>query len=325
MKKTLIITTINPKTEAVDAFANLLEDWEIILVGDKKSQSIEDEGNITFLSVEKQKEIEFETADVTPYNHYARKNIGYLYAIKSGAEVIYDTDDDNIPYQNWVFPKFKQSELVTTESRYWNVYKHFTEEKVWPRGYPLDEINSKISYSEKKKEVDIGVWQGLADKEPDVDAIHRLTIGKQIIFNTHPPITLDKHVYCPFNSQNTLWRKNSFPLLYLPSTVSFRFTDILRGYITQRLLWKNDHHLGFTQSTVYQDRNEHDLMADFKSEIDCYLQSKSVVNILESINLDEDYLESLKKVYTALSKEGIVSDLELNRLEAWSNDIKILI
>ncbi|ETN70754.1 hypothetical protein NECAME_14556 [Necator americanus] len=33
-----------------------------------------------------------------PYNSYARKNIGYLYAISNGAEWIYDTDDDNKPF-----------------------------------------------------------------------------------------------------------------------------------------------------------------------------------------------------------------------------------
>ncbi len=30
------------------------------------------------------------------WNHFGRKNIGFLYAMHNGAEVIYDTDDDNI-------------------------------------------------------------------------------------------------------------------------------------------------------------------------------------------------------------------------------------
>ena len=32
-----------------------------------------------------------------PWNHFGRKNVGFLYAIAHGAHVIYDTDDDNIP------------------------------------------------------------------------------------------------------------------------------------------------------------------------------------------------------------------------------------
>ena len=30
-----------------------------------------------------------------PWNHFARKNVGYLYAIAHGARLIFDFDDDN--------------------------------------------------------------------------------------------------------------------------------------------------------------------------------------------------------------------------------------
>jgi hypothetical protein len=36
-----------------------------------------------------------------PSKHYARKNLGYLIAIKNGAEIIIETDDDNIPEKNF--------------------------------------------------------------------------------------------------------------------------------------------------------------------------------------------------------------------------------
>ena len=31
-----------------------------------------------------------------PWNSFGRKNVGYVYAISQGAEVIFDFDDDNI-------------------------------------------------------------------------------------------------------------------------------------------------------------------------------------------------------------------------------------
>ena len=40
---------------------------------------------------------EFTIANLLPKNHYTRKNLGYLYAIKNGADAIIDTDDDNFP------------------------------------------------------------------------------------------------------------------------------------------------------------------------------------------------------------------------------------
>ena len=33
--------------------------------------------------------------DQLPWNHFGRKNLGYLYAIQHGADVIFDFDDDN--------------------------------------------------------------------------------------------------------------------------------------------------------------------------------------------------------------------------------------
>ena len=53
--------------------------------------------NCVFLSVEKQKTLGYRIHDLIPYKSYARKNIGYLYAIQHGAKVIYETDDDNCP------------------------------------------------------------------------------------------------------------------------------------------------------------------------------------------------------------------------------------
>ena len=37
--------------------------------------------------------------------------------------------------------------------------------------------------------------------------------------------------YSPFNSQNTIWFKEIFPLLYLPVSCSMRATDIIRGLV----------------------------------------------------------------------------------------------
>ena len=39
--------------------------------------------------------------------------------------------------------------------------------------------------------------------------------------------------YSPFNSQNTIWFKEIFPLLYLPVSCSMRATDIIRGLVAR--------------------------------------------------------------------------------------------
>ena len=320
MNKYIVITTINPKSEGIIRFESLNE-WKIIVVGDKKSPHIESSGNVTFLSVEDQKKLGYDIVEVCPYNHYTRKNIGYLYAIESGADVIYDTDDDNLPYDNWGFPEFSCSSNLVSNQKYINIYKYFSKEIVWPRGFPLDEIhNGKESQIKDIAPVDIGVWQGLADIDPDVDAIFRLTVNKEIRFEDRPPVSLEKGHYCPSNSQNTLWNKKAFPYLYLPATTSFRFTDILRGYIAQRLLWEQDLHLGFTKATVYQERNVHDLMRDFKDEIECYLGIKPIVSLLDSLEFGPELISNVQHVYRALVERKIINAKELLVFDAWSED-----
>ena len=48
-----------------------------------------------FLGVAEQERLGLFLPEHTPYRSYARKNIGYLFAIAHGAKVIYETDDDN--------------------------------------------------------------------------------------------------------------------------------------------------------------------------------------------------------------------------------------
>lgn len=325
-EKKIIITTINPKTKGVQKFSTQLPNWDILLVGDKKSQHIDKENNIDFISWEEQQNLSFRSISVTPDNHYCRKNMGYLQAMSQGAEVIYDTDDDNIPHDIWSEPDFVHDESIySKDSEYINIYSLYSDKRVWPRGFPLDEVLKPTSIQEKKEQVAIGVWQGLADNDPDVDAIYRLVYGEEIVFDkTEKKYALKKDMYCPFNSQNTFWRQEVFPLLYLPSTVSFRYTDILRGYVAQKLMWHHGYQLGFLPATVFQERNDHDLMKDFAQEIECYTEIKHLVSILDTVELGDDMPSNLLLAYTALKEAGIVKSEEITRVEAWVHDLQNL-
>jgi hypothetical protein len=324
MKKYIVITTIHPKSPGIAKFEQM-EDWQIVLVGDKKSVPIEPSENLTFLSAEDQNKLGYGLAKVCPYNHYTRKNIGYLYAIQQGADVIYETDDDNIPYDHWGLPEFACDRQSASQQRFVNVYKYFTDALIWPRGYPLDEIQQPAS--EEIVETDrlaIGVWQGLTDLDPDVDAVHRLVFNKQVTFEGKPPFALGKGSYCPFNSQNTFWHIKAFPYLYLPATTSFRFTDVLRGYVAQQLMWSRGLHLGFTGATVYQERNPHNLMRDFADEVECYLNVKNIVNVLASLELNSDPLTNLEVAYQTLAEQEFVEAEEVALCQAWIKDVRAI-
>ena len=190
MTKNIVITTIYDKTEAIRCFEQH-RDWHIVLVGDEKTPTIQSSQNLTFLSIADQAQLGYEFLNYCPSNHYARKNIGYLYSIQTGAEVIYDTDDDNWPTEDWGIGEFYCSSKYVSQQKFVNIYRHFTERLIWPRGYPLDEIyNQSEPQILMQDRVAIGVWQGLVDLEPDVDAIYRLIIGNEVNFVKNEPVFL---------------------------------------------------------------------------------------------------------------------------------------
>lgn len=324
IKKFIIITSIFSPTESIKKFSKI-KDWKIIVVGDKKTPKNWKFDNVIYLSPEQQKKLGFEITKYLPWNHYSRKMIGYLYAMKEGAEIIYDTDDDNIPLSDWFEPKFTGKHKTLSGPEFINIYSYFTNKKVWPRGFPLKELLKIKKVDTKCKNNSIKIWQFLANNDPDVDAIYRLTDNTPIIFKNKPPLVLDKNTISPLNSQNTFFKKESFPLLFLPAFVTFRFTDILRGFVAQPIIWSNNSRVGFGGATVTQERNDHDYLKDFKSEIPMYLDSEKVIQLAKKeVESNLSYLDNLVKIYYKLNKISIVSKKELLLIDAWKNDIEKL-
>lgn len=323
MKGTIVITSINQPTEAIVEFSKF--NYNMIVVGDKKTPTAWNYKGVTFLGIDRQLETSFSLARELPYNHYCRKMMGYLYAIQDGADFIIDTDDDNIPKKEWGFPpQIGNFEYIKNESGFVNIYELFTDQHIWPRGFPLKYIKNRTLQQADSitKNCQIGIWQGLADDDPDVDAVYRLVINNPCFFNKREPIVLGNGSICPINSQNTLFCKELFPLLYLPSEVTFRFTDILRGLVAQPIMWLYDYYLGFTGATVIQKRNPHDYLDDFISEVPMYINSENIVEIVKkNIHHGKSINDNIFDAYIALQEKGIVTQNELVILEAWLKDL----
>ena len=177
-------------------------------------------------------------------------------------------------------------------------------------------IATPIRNRNKKKILPL-IQQSLADLDPDVDAIYRLTNGSTIKFAKNKQYALGKGTFCPFNSQNTYWNKAVFPLLYLPSTVDSRVTDIWRGYIAQRILWELNSRLIFLSPCVYQKRNIHNFMKDFEQELNLYLKTEGLVNTLSSLKLTGNVTNMLEQTYKELITEGLFKEDEQKILSGW--------
>jgi hypothetical protein len=324
-KTSIVITSIFAPTPAVELFAGMAG-HRLIVVGDRKSPADWRCPGATFLSVRDQEGMDGRLSRVLPFNHYCRKMLGYVHAYREGAEVIIDTDDDNIPSPGWAFPAFSgQIDAVAPGRGFVNVYSLFTDQVIWPRGLPLSCILSPHSRVAEEQvspvAAKVGVWQGLADGDPDVDAVYRLCLNQPCVFRPRQPIVLSPGTVCPFNSQNTAFCENLFPLMYLPAHVTFRFTDILRSLVAQPIMWEYGYRLGFSKATVRQVRNAHDYFKDFQSEIPMYLHAERVVEIVGGAIGRGSIADRMVSAYEALCRASIVPAQELEVLAAWLADI----
>jgi hypothetical protein len=250
-----------------------------------------------------------------------------LLAIAEGAPLILETDDDNIPRPEFFGPRNQHVDASALRGSCWiNVYRYFSDVLIWPRGLPLEFVQQKVPAYEGLaiERVNCPIQQGLADDNPDVDAIYRLLMPLPQSFRSDRRVALGRSAWCPFNSQNTTWWPEAYPLLYLPAYCSFRMTDIWRSFVAQRIAWENDWHVLFHEPTVHQERNEHNLLNDFADEVPGYLNNDRIRKTLEDVPLQkgtQHILDNLALCYNALVKLEVIGKDELPLLKAWISDL----
>lgn len=327
----VVVTSISQPNAVLHEIAKAAaaKSVSFIVVGDTKSPADFQLEDCSFFSIEEQKALAFRYASVCPDKSYARKNIGYLIAISEGANTIIETDDDNFPKEGFLAPRHEIVRGRVVESEGWlNAYSLFTEKRIWPRGYPLENLQSDRQLcTAGYEDVFCPIQQGLADENPDVDAIFRLLFPLPISFDDAPPVVLRAGQWCPFNSQNTVFFREVFPLLYLPATCSFRMTDIWRSFVAQRILWTCGWSVSFHKATVWQDRNEHDLIRDFADECSGYVNNRRIAEAFAKLDLSggpEAICQNMLRCYEELLRLELVGSLELKLLSAWIADIEKL-
>lgn len=326
MQKHIIITTINPfNNTSINEYLN--HDYNIIVVGDLKTpHETYLNKNVTYIKTEIETNKFNKINNLLPYNHYCRKNLGYLYAINNNTDIIFDTDDDNYPLNNFnSWNEIINNSKTIINPKMPNIMNLFTNKDIWARGFPIELIQKKEEIKLIKSSNDeinkIGIIQSIAKGDPDVDAIYRLTnknYNSDIIFDENKSFICKKNIFTQGNTQATLWiDKKIFHLLYIPCTVSFRFCDILKMYIAQKCMWEYDKLFCYISPIVKQDRNEHNFMQDFISEYTMYTSIFNIINnIFNKIKLKGNK-EDLIIIYTELYKNGIVKELELEIINEW--------
>jgi hypothetical protein len=326
----LVVTSIAKPTPILRRLAkeSQANAWSFILIGDAKSPSDFVLEGCDYYDVPRQLELGLKYAQAAPLNHYARKNIGYILAARAKSDIIVETDDDNSPLGGfWKEDKARIQNIAVCRDAGWvNAYRYFSDSHIWPRGFPLDLIGQPVPRFDglPTEWVDCPIQQGLADANPDVDAIYRLVCTLPQSFRVDRRIAFSRGSWCPFNSQNTAWWRDAYPLLYLPTYCSFRMTDIWRSFVAQRIAWENRWSVLFHEPTMMQERNEHNLMKDFEDEVVGYLKNKGICDALGSLRLREGpthLAENMILCYEKLIGMGLFARAELDLLTSWLSDM----
>lgn len=286
-----VCTTINRIGDAIKAILQI-PDWKVVVVADQKTPEYPIHRDMVFLSVAEQMALRNQFKDfidLIPWNHFGRKNIGYLYAIINGAEMIFDFDDDNILKQKFIMnpsmPKeFHRINIASSCDQTTNAYKFMGAPKsnvdAWPRGFPLNLIRNEcreelLKSSMSMMDDKIAIYQSLADHEPDVDAIFRLT--RTVPFNFDPlndkSIEFPEGIYTPFNAQATFFLPSAFWSMLLPITVRIiTFVSLLKKFFPILIAliitlscegpWKSFGYMAIVHCTNYTMEIEQDCRND---------------------------------------------------------------
>jgi hypothetical protein len=266
----IVTTTINKPTKALKLYAGM-KDWHLLVVGDLKTPDTYD--NFDYLSPKWQEENYSVLSDKIGWNCIQRRNIGIIEAYKRGAEIIALVDDDNIPYPEWGKNSIKKEILADyyeTENPFFDPLSVTNYPHLWHRGFPIEliPVKNNVVYKGKKKITPL-IQADLWDGDPDVDAIGRITYQPLVKFDTTEPFFSNKP--SPFNSQNTFISRDILPDYFLFPHVG-RMDDIWASYIC------NKYPMVYAPASVYQERNQHNLISDMKAEMLGYQYNLDFLN-----------------------------------------------
>ena len=303
MKKFIVTTTINPPTEAIKKFS-AMEDWTLIVVGDKKTPDIEyytEVENWIYLDCKLQEQLYPELSKLLGWNTISRRNLGLLFAYQQGADIVASVDDDNIPLPGWgkklTLEKNTSADFYECEGVF-DPLSVTTYHHLWHRGFPIELVreqkrNTKLVGTTRFKPL---IQADLWNIDPDVDAICRILYNESIEFQVANFYTANR--ISPFNMQNTFITRRVLKYFFSIPFIG-RMDDIWSSF------WLQAH---FPRSVVYapasvnhiQKRTWVSILKDLSDELLGYRHSLELILAL-SMNPD-----AIFEFVPSISKEFIV-------------------
>jgi hypothetical protein len=282
MKQVIVTTTINPPTEAIEAF-QAMADWELVVIGDLKTPKDYKLSRGAYVTPDEQQKYDPGLSEAIGWNCIQRRSFGLLWAKDMKADVVAVVDDDNIPLKGWgqnlLLGREAEVNYYETELPAFDPVGATNHARIWHRGYPLQLIPKRNYERKSRKKLRVDVQADFWNGDPDIDAYCRMEHAPECDFDPNAfPLAANK--MAPFNSQNTFLRAELLKDYFLFPHVG-RMDDIWAAYYIQAKGYK----VVYNKASVYQKRNVHDLVRDMKQE---YLGYENNLQIVQSLATDPE-------------------------------------
>ncbi|MGD0812240.1 MAG: hypothetical protein ABSA83_01440 [Verrucomicrobiota bacterium] len=286
MKKVIVTTTINPPTEAIDAF-QAMRDWDLVVIGDKKTPRDYHLSRGFYVTPAEQEKYDPALSQAIGWNSIRRRSFGFLWANDMKADIVAVVDDDNIPLPGWgenlmvgteAEVNYYETDLAAFDPVGATNYPH-----LWHRGYPLQLLPQRHYDRKSRRKIRVDVQADFWNGDPDIDAICRMEHAPECDFDPGRfPMASNK--MGPFNSQNTFLRGALLKDYFMFPHVG-RMDDIWGSYYLQAKGAK----VVYNKASVYQKRNVHDLVVDMREE---YLGYEHNLQIVEGLATEPESILS---------------------------------
>ncbi|KAL3864857.1 hypothetical protein ACJMK2_006507 [Sinanodonta woodiana] len=287
-KRWAVVCDSSYPTNAVRQIA-LNNKWFLVIVADIDSVSMNAYltalrirgRRIVFLNVDDQYILFSDLTAAIPSRHIGRKNVGYLFAMQNGAELIWDFD-----YNNRGILDINITNTLNTidvlqrcrgQHKLFNPYLYFSvnETCIWPRGFPLECVRDTSTSPELCKGnislENVGVFQSIANTEPDVDAMCRLTHEYPTMFEKNAYFSFyfgPSTLILPIQRARNIMDETGILYMALPTGVHSRVSDIWRSYITQLFFFtqKQGINMIFSPPIIMQTCSDQSSLDDLQAE-----------------------------------------------------------
>jgi hypothetical protein len=336
VKHACVLTTINVPN-VLQLYRACDPAVRFFVVGDKKSDDIatriliDTVPNSVYYSYDDQQQLGYGTNSMLPANCIQRRNIGFLEAVKWGAEIVTSIDDDNIPLDLSYFGDmncrlqwpFNGVEISGKDG--WFDVGQYLQPKSPHRGFPIQKKHNPVYRGVTKAR--IGVVAGVCMADPDISATTRIVSApdvQQVAQLLEAGCVVAHDTRTVWNSQNTSVLRELLPAWGMIPFVQ-RYDDIFASLICKRIMRDRELHVHFGKPFVLQQRNQHDLVRDLKGEVDGMATAIKLADLLDQVILpNKSVAADCRIIWDAIKTSGLMPFEAISAMYAYLTDCEAL-